>query len=320
MAPAPDLRDVEQVPHGRTAQRLEWHHLPREVRQYVEGRLGSRVVRAESQGAGFTPGFASRLTGEDGSRLFVKAASKVAQQPFAASYAEEARKLALLPRDLPAPRILWVHQDDRWVVLGFECVGGRNPRRPWRRAELSACIATLEAVGDRLAEVPPGLCIAPMHEDSPTLVTGWHHVAEHQPDWPHLADATSLAAELPALADQDHFAHFDARDDNFVLTADGHALLCDWNWPVLGPRWTDLVCLLVSAHGDGLDGDALLAASPLGADADPGAVDVFLAGFTGYMLESRDRPVPASSPYVRVHARWYGAAAWSWLSRRRGWT
>ena len=60
----------------------------RDVRALVEQKLGSPVREAVSQGAGFTPGFASCLTGEDGRRVFVKAASKQAQRPIAASYAE----------------------------------------------------------------------------------------------------------------------------------------------------------------------------------------------------------------------------------------
>ena len=63
--------------------------------------------------------------------------------------------------------------------------------------------------------------------------------------------------------------HTDARDDNFLLTADGTALLCDWNWPALGPVWGDAVHLLISAYGDGLDADAFLASHPLTRDADP---------------------------------------------------
>lgn len=74
----------------------------------VETRLGSPVVSAESQTAGFTPGFASVLTTADGSRHFVKAASLVAQRPFAEAYREEAAKLATLPAGVPAPRLLWV--------------------------------------------------------------------------------------------------------------------------------------------------------------------------------------------------------------------
>ena len=81
------------IPHGRTAQRLTWPHLPPAVRAYIERRCGSPVVDAASQGGGFTPGFASVLTCADGSRHFVKAASTKAQKLFAGSYREEARKL-----------------------------------------------------------------------------------------------------------------------------------------------------------------------------------------------------------------------------------
>src|SRR5688500_11845585 len=116
----PSLDEVRPIPHGRTARRLEWQHLPPAVRAVVEEQVGSPVVRAESQGSGFTPGFASRLTGADGTEVFVKAASKQAQRPIAAAYAEEGRVQRLLPDQLPAPRLLWTHEDDRWVVLGWE--------------------------------------------------------------------------------------------------------------------------------------------------------------------------------------------------------
>ena len=128
----PDLDAATPVPHGRTARRLEWQHLHPDVRKLVEDRLGSRVREARSMGSGFTPGFASVLEGEDGSRIFVKAASKQGQRRIAASYAEEARKLALLPASLPAPRLLWAADDGRWVVNAIEYVEGANPARPWR--------------------------------------------------------------------------------------------------------------------------------------------------------------------------------------------
>ena len=44
------------IPHGRTARRLEWAHLPPAVRREIEQRCGSPVVSAASQGGGFTPG------------------------------------------------------------------------------------------------------------------------------------------------------------------------------------------------------------------------------------------------------------------------
>ena len=320
MSEPQDLATVENVPHGRTARRLEWAHLPPAVRALVEERLGSPVVAAESQGSGFTPGFASRLTGEDGSRVFVKAASRKAQGPFAESYAEEVRKLRLLPAGLPVPRLLWHHQDDLWIVLGFECVEGRPPRRPWRRAELLACLDSLAVVADRLNPVPPGFDLRPMPEDLPGLRTGWDYVRATHPGWPRLDEAAALAASYEDFPGNDAFVHSDARDDNFIVTGPGEALLCDWNWPALGAVWIDGVDLLVSAYGDGLDADTLLAEHPLTRDADPDHVDAWLAMLCGFMMEARDRPVPPTSPYLRVHSRWWSEAAWAWLSSRRGWS
>jgi hypothetical protein len=315
-----DLAEVENVPHGRTARRLEWPHLPPAVRTLVERRLGSPVAKAESQGGGFTPGFASRLTGEDGSRLFVKAASKKAQAPFAASYTEEAHKLRLLPPGLPVPRLLWQHEDDLWVVLGFECVEGRAPRRPWTAGDLHACLDTLAEVAEALNPVPAQLGLAPMTEELPALVTGWGYVARRHPDWPHLGDAQALAASYVSFPGNDAFVHCDARDDNFLIPREGRALLCDWDWPALGAGWIDAVDLLISAYGDGLDADAILSEHPLTRDADPEHVDAWIASLCGLMLEGRDRPVPPTSPYLRVHSRWWSEASWAWLAQRRGWT
>ena len=88
---------VAPVPTGRTARRLEWQFLPTHVRTLIAERCGSPVVSAVSQGGGFTPGFASVLTCEDGTKHFVKAASVKAQRIFAESYREESRKLGSAP-------------------------------------------------------------------------------------------------------------------------------------------------------------------------------------------------------------------------------
>ncbi|MGZ4537468.1 MAG: phosphotransferase [Nocardioidaceae bacterium] len=313
------LADVAPVPRGATARRLEWAHLPPALRRFVERRLGSPVVRAESQGGGFTPGFASRLTTEDGARHFVKAANKKAQRPIAESYAEEVRKLALLPADLPMTRLLWSHEDDLWVVLGFACIDGSTPRRPWEAGQLDATLDALEQVADRLATVPDGLRLRPITEDLPDLLTGWEHVRATSPEWPHLEEAAALAARYPAFPGNDAFAHSDVRDDNILIDGTGRAVLCDWNWPALGPVWLDTVDVLVQAYGDGVDVEAVMAGRALTRDADPDHVDAWLAVLCGFMLQARDRPVPPTSPYLRVHSRWWSEATWSWLSARRGW-
>jgi len=296
--------------------RLHWKFLPPQVRALVESHLGGEVVDALSQDSGFTPGFASVLTSASGERLFVKAASKVAQADFAASYAEEARKLQILDGLVPAPRLQWVHDDDGWVVLGFEAVEGRAPRRPWRPDELERALDLAEAIAEATHEVPESLGLMPVVEDLPELVTGWDVVPE---DWPHHAEASALARAVAELPDR-HFAHCDLRDDNILLATDGRTLACDWNWPVLGPRWLDLVNLLVFAHGDGLDAEPLLAGRALTRDVDAEQIDSWLAAFCGFMLARRTRPAPATSPHLRTITDWQAEAAWSWLAQRRGWT
>ena len=308
---------VEPLPHGRTASRLDWALLPPVVRRLVEERFGTTVVDAESAGAGYTPGCAAVLTGADGRRLFVKAASRKAQRAFADAYREEARKLRALPTGLPVTKLLWAHEDDLWVVLAFEHVDGTPPARPWRPDELTAALDTLERLGQSLT--PPPLVLGTFAEEFADFVDGWDHVRATRPEWPHLEEAAALAAGYAAWTAGNTLVHTDARDDNFLLTSRG-AVLCDWNWPVVGAAWIDTVCLLVSASGDGLDADALLAERRLTRTVDPEAVDALLALLCGYFLARRDDPVPHSSPYLRRHQDWYAEATWAWLAGRRGWS
>ena len=108
-----------RIPHGRTARRVQWSHLPPTVRAHIEVRLGSPVEDAASQGGGFTPGFASVLTCEDGSRHFVKAASVKAQRMFADAYREEARKLVEVTAECLILALEQVRPGQRIGDLGF---------------------------------------------------------------------------------------------------------------------------------------------------------------------------------------------------------
>jgi hypothetical protein len=307
------------IPHGRTARRLEWAHLPPHVRALVERRCGSPVVTAESQGAGFTPGFASVLTCEDGTHHFVKAASTKAQRMFAESYRQEARKLAALPETAPAPRLLWVHDADDWMVLGLEYVEARNPRRPWRRSDVDRTLETLAAAAKALTPVPDGLALDPVEDEFAGWPAYWDHLRATRSDLPHLEEAAALAAGFAEACSGDTLVHTDVRDDNVLLCADGRTLLCDWNWPVRGAAWLDSLFLLIGPRGDGLDVDDVLRTHPLTRDVPAEDVDTALALVTGYFLKSADDPVPPTSPYIRDAQRWQGEVCWDWLGERRGW-
>lgn len=290
------------------------------MRALVEQRCGSPVVDAASQDSGYTPGFASVLTCADGSRHFVKAASVKAQRMFAHSYREEARKLAALPPETPAPGLRWLHDDDAWVVLGFEYVEGRAPRRPWRRSELDASVAMLARAAELLTPPPAGLDLAPFVEEFAGFPGFWDHVRAAHPGLKHADDAAALAARYTEIGPGDTVVHTDVRDDNILLTPGGEALLCDWNWPVVGPAWLDTAILMIGPRADGLDVDAVLAEAELTRDLPAEHLDILLALVTGYFLKSADEPVPPTSPYIRVAQRWQGEVCWSWLCERRGWS
>lgn len=302
----------------RTAHRLEWQFLPPHIRALVEGRCGSPVVDSVSQPRGFTPGFASVLTCADGSRHFVKAASVKAQRLIAGSYREEARKLAGLPPGVPAPRLLWSHDDD-WVVLGIEYVDAANPARPWRPADLAACLDALEAMVPLLTPPPSGLELDTFADEYAELVGFWDHLRSTRAELPHLEEAAELAGRFAEVTSGNTVVHTDIRDDNLMIDRSGRVWMCDWNWPVVGAAWLDTVFLLIGPRGDGLDTEAVLRERRLTRDLPAESVDVVLALLAGYFFKQCEEPVPPTSPHLRDHQRWQGDVVWDWLCERRGW-
>ena len=290
------------IPHGQTARRLEWSHLPPTVRAAIEQQCGAPVGSATSQNAGFTPGFASVLECEDGSRHFVKAASAVAQRMFAEAYREEARKLAALPTAAPAARLLWSLDVDDWFVLSTEFVEARQPRRPWRAAELRLCLDTLTAAVAASSRRPPRSSELPPASEEFADVAGVLGPPARDP--PRPAARSRRPRRWPArfveVMAGETLVHTDVRDDNILITTDGRALLCDWNWPMVGAAWLDSLFLLIGPRGDGLDVDAVIAGHPLLSAVPAEDIDVVLALVTGYFLKSADDPVP---PDLAVHPR-----------------
>ena len=151
------------------------------------------------------------------------------------------------------------------------------------------------------------------------MLAGWDHIRSTRPGLPHLAEAATLAASYAEVTGGETLVHTDLRDDNVLLTHDGRALFCDWNWPVVGASWIDSLILLISPRGDGLDVERVISERRLLRDVPPDHVDRVLALVGGYLLDRAAEPVPPTSPHLRDAQRWQGDAVWDWLCERRGW-
>jgi Ser/Thr protein kinase RdoA (MazF antagonist) len=310
------------VPQDATAVRPTWEELPPEIRRFIEAECGAAVVATESMGAGFTPGFASRLRLDDGRRVFVKAADDAARRPFADSYREEIRKLGALPDAVPAARLLWSHDADGWVALGLEDIDGRHPERPWRTDQLGLVLATVDAMAEVLTPPPADHPWSPL-VDELGGERRWDAIAEHDyaPEWlnPYLTECGRLTDPGRSALDGDTLVHTDVRDDNVLVDARNTVWICDWNWPTVGNPAFDSIILLASASGDGHDADAWLARCETTRDLDAEAVDGILSVLAGYFWTACQKPTPETSPWLRIHQRWYAEATTGWLGRRRRW-
>ena len=314
------------VPFGATAARPTWDALPSEVRARIEGRAGSPVLQAISQGSGFTSGFASRLLLADGTRLFVKAASFELSPVAHPSYVHEAAVVAALLDAVPAPRVRWVEHVGTWVVLGIDDVEAASPQRPWIAGELDLVLAALTELAEALTPVPTSLGIITDLSDYDDEMSFWRKRSAGDegaaarglpPEWSARVDElAALEAEWVVLCSGDTAAHFDLRDDNVLITADGDVLVCDWNWLTRGACWLDLAALLVSAHGDGYDADALWRSHPLSAGVPDRALDSFLVALSGLFVEYAAHGQDERSPWLRAHQAWWRDASLSWLRLR----
>lgn len=315
-------------PYDATAARPDWTELPAAVRARVEELSGASVARVEKAGGGFTRGFAGLLHLADGTSVFVKSASGEEQPIAASSYRTEAAVLAALPPSVPAPSLRWSDETAGWVVLGIAPVTGRMPGLPWTAQDLQASVRACETAADALAQPPDGLPLTRLADDlsgdapylswfgdqamlggTSDLLTPWA-VGE-------LRELQRLVEDAGAAIDGDTACHGDLRPDNLIVDATGEAWVCDWNWLALGAPWTDLVGLLITAHPDGHDADAVFRSSWLSDGVDDDAVDSWLALIAAFMLSQASHAPSFASSWLPVHRAYFGTAALSWLEQRR---
>lgn len=315
------------VAYATTAVRPSWSALPPAVQAAISSRVGVAAA-GPTAGGGFSGGYAA-VIGD----TFVKAASWVDNPPIAAHYAREARINAVLPEEVPAPRLRWTTEVDDWVLLGLDAVpGARMPNQPWLTGELQRTLTGWDLAAEALTEPPPALLDAGLvtaEEEFGPAFAGWRRIAagelsaELLPPWfpktliaplAHLEDGWVAATAGTSVA------HSDLRRDNVILDSSGAAWFCDWNWPCLAASWFDLAPFLITAHAEGHDTDTLFQARPCAAGVTPEQLDALLAAVAGYWFVAGAQPrVPLTSPLLRQHQRWSGEATLRWLASRRGW-
>ena len=213
-------------------------------------------------------------------------------------------------RRTPCPRrsCAGSHEDDEWVVLGIEDVGALTPERPWRDDELDRTLGLLTLVAESTAAMPPELVAAlpPAAEAFPGLAGAWQVFAARAPRLTATSarpprsppDCPSCRARASCTATPATTTCCSAPTaGRCCATGTGRAA---------GPVWIDVVDVLVSAYGDGVDVEPLLAEHPLTAEVPAEEIDVWLAAYAGWMRRAGELPL---APELAVPGRPRAAGA-----------
>ena len=312
--------DPAAVPVAFSGSRLGWQDLPRPVRARIAEAAGAEVIAETGATSGFSPGFASVLELGDGREVFVKAVSPE-QNPTSPDLARrEVVAAAALPDDVPAPRLLWSHDDGTWVLLGFEAVHGRSPVLPWRPDDLVRVLAALDGLASTRPREPHGL--RPVTETLADAMTGWRTLADAPPEYlqgaadaggelgawalDHLDDLVAAESRWSDAAVGDALVHGDLRADNVILDAT-RCWLVDWPHAALGAPWLDLALMLPSvAMQGGGDPGSIFRTQPVSAGVDDDDLRAVLAALAGYFAHGSLQPAPLGIPNLR---RFQGAQA-----------
>ena len=286
--------------------RAPWTAMPVQVRDWVADELGSPVAAAYDQVGGMSPGCASRLVCEDGTRAFVKAVGGELNPVTPILFRREVTALTLLgSHELWAD--LWASYDDGdWVAVLLEDVEGVHPDLD-DDATMDLLLRETEQLGQVLSERVP---------DPPAPDPDNGGIADLRDQFRRWADAVGQAGEVPAdllpdwvrrdtatweplvrgLADHEvRLVNFDIRKDNLLERPTGELVFLDWGGTSLGPGWVDpLLARLERIEHPWFD--ASLASSPELAAAGDLAVDAWLVGFASALAWRAHTAVDVNLP------------------------
>ena len=236
----------ERAPRA-VGRRIGYDGLPAFVREWVDARFGPVTVLRDHAG-GMSPGCATSLATADGRAVFVKAVGAELNEQTLGLFRRELELLRRLPPAPYRPALLGALDLRGWVAVALEQITGRYPDLG-SDADFDAVARVVVAQVAELTPPPSGVNATTLAETAERWAARWEHLRQRPdrllPGWAaarfdELARRVrALPGQLPAAA----LCHFDVRDDNLLVRADGTAVVLDWGMARFGPAWTDLVLL-----------------------------------------------------------------------------
>jgi hypothetical protein len=184
-----------------------WLNAPQRVREIVGQHLTNVTLYRVHEGQGSDLAVTLRTNRGD---VFVKAVSMA--RPRAEVHRIEVRVQEYLPPI--APRMLWYTEDDEWLVMCFEHVGGGQVDIAPGSSDLDLVAIVLDLLS--MSEVP-SLPVLPIEKKWAPFAPG--DVLDH------LRGAAMV--------------HTDLTPANILRGTTGTPKVVDWAWPTVGAAWLD---------------------------------------------------------------------------------
>lgn len=277
-----------------------------ELDERIERALGSRPVRYEPRGGGYSTADRFAVTLADGRRAFVKSSDA---ENLAGWIRREYEVYANLSGSF-IPELLGWDDDGVRPVLALEDLSDADWTPHWDAQRVDAVRA---ALAELASSTPP-----PNTDDvRVTFASLWGRWEEVGVDpGPFLSvglrDRAWLDRSLPTIVEAaarapvagDDVCHLDVRSDNICFRG-SRAILVDWNWTSRANTEADMGAWLPSLYTEG---------GPAPWEVLPGAGD-FAAWISGVWAAVAGLPPPPTAPHVRVMQRAQLAVALDWIDR-----
>ena len=288
--------------------RTPWSAMPAAIHAWAEDLRGSPVTDVREQVGGMSPGCATRLVAANGERLFVKAVGAALNPDTPTLFRRESAVLTALGDDPFWARLIDTYDDGDWVALALDDIEGTLPDLTNDATLEWVCEETDRLVG-RLATYAISPAVAPGAGPRPAAepLLNWASAFDHLTELPTDALPAAVVAHAPALQallrdaaeeTSTQLAHFDIRNDNLLVRADGSLVFIDWGMAMVGSSWLDpFVVRLERAELPWFDES--VAASPLLQEAGDDLVTALLAGIGTHLVWRTQTAVDIGLPTLQ---------------------